>query len=234
MRNTLLQDSETLLMGSTDAINALAQKDSANLLVVSDTHGAASTLSLIISEFGKESDALIFCGDGIPDLAAVIEHAINEPSYSDFIPPVIAFVAGNNDYDRYPTQNPLWKEGGTEDFYQDVKIPLVQTLTVCSQKIYITHGHRHSLYSGTDELEYTAMNEEASVALYGHTHIAEVQNKTGMFMLNPGSCSRPRSGQPKSFARIELKNDRSCDSIFYEFRQGGSKPFNPNNFPHWW
>ena len=221
-------------MGSKEAIKELGEKEEASVLVISDSHGATLNMELILREHGKKSDALIFCGDGISDLASCIELALNDKSFSQYIPPVIAFVEGNNDYDRYPMQNPLWTEKNKKDFYQDVKIPIMQTLEVCSQKIFITHGHRFSLFSGTQEIEYTAQNWGTNIALFGHTHIAELQNKTGMFLLNPGSCSRPRGGQPQTFAKMQFKKtERSVSATIYEYIPTSSRPYTPQYSPHW-
>ena len=212
MANNFLQDKDTLLMGSKEAIKELGEKEEASVLVISDSHGATLNMELILREHGKKSDALIFCGDGISDLASCIELALNDKSFSQYIPPVIAFVEGNNDYDRYP----------------------MQTLEVCSQKIFITHGHRFSLFSGTQEIEYTAQNWGTNIALFGHTHIAELQNKTGMFLLNPGSCSRPRGGQPQTFAKMQFKkSERYVSATIYEYIPTSSRPYTPQYSPHW-
>ena len=75
--NTLLQD-ESLLIGSREEIQKLATKDSARILVVSDSHGAYSNLLLILRQFGVASDALVFCGDGICDISKLISNAVDE------------------------------------------------------------------------------------------------------------------------------------------------------------
>ena len=75
--NTLLQD-ESLLIGSREEIQKLATKDSARILVVSDSHGAYSNLLLILRQFGVASDALVFCGDGICDISKLISNAVED------------------------------------------------------------------------------------------------------------------------------------------------------------
>lgn len=55
--------------------------------------------------------------------------------------------------------------------------------------IYMTHGHRERVKSGTAELEHMARTAGANIALYGHTHVAEFHTTSdGMLILNPGSC----------------------------------------------
>lgn len=55
--------------------------------------------------------------------------------------------------------------------------------------IYMTHGHRHGVKSGTAALLAAAKTAKADVVLYGHTHReACFQTEDGMWVMNPGSC----------------------------------------------
>ena len=228
------QDPATKLLGSPDAIKELSEKDSANILIISDSHGAAANLRLAVMENGRSCDALVFCGDGISDIAALTEHALREPGLASCVPPVTAFVQGNNDFDIYPFVNPLYGTDEGQDYYVNARVPMEQSITVCGHRIYITHGHRYSLYGGTKHLESEAMKRGAQIALYGHTHIARIVNQTGMYILNPGSISRPRGGQPPSFARLSLrKGDPNFSGIIYELKAGGSAPYVPKPDFYW-
>src|SRR5574344_970560 len=105
--NSLIQDT-SLLIGTREAIVSLAKKESASILVVSDSHYASSILYRIIKERGPRNDAFVFCGDGMSDIAAVMEKAATEESFSYCMPPVISIVEGNGDADRYPVVNPAY------------------------------------------------------------------------------------------------------------------------------
>ncbi len=219
--NTLLQD-ESLLIGSHEEIQKLAAKDSARILVVSDSHGAYSSLLLIMRQFGAACDALVFCGDGICDISKLISNSVDDDELKSIIPPVIGIVEGNNDADLYPVRNIL----SCEPYYVQLKVPLFNVLEACGQKIFFTHGHRNSLYNGTSEIVCAAKKNSCKIALYGHTHIAT--EKLGeIFTVNPGSCSRPRGGQRPSFAVLNLTNSGGFECIFYELSLSGSKPFFP-------
>ena len=219
--NTLLQD-ESLLIGSREEIQKLATKDSARILVVSDSHGAYSNLLLILRQFGVISDALIFCGDGICDISKLISNAVDEAEVKTIIPPVIGLVEGNNDADLYPVRNVL----SDEPYYVQLKVPIFNVLEACGQRIFFTHGHRNSLYLGTGEIVSAAKKNNCKIALYGHTHIAA--EKLGeVFTINPGSCFRPRGGQKPSFAMLNLTKNIGFECIFYELSSLGSKPFFP-------
>ncbi|MCR5762421.1 MAG: YfcE family phosphodiesterase [Treponema sp.] len=204
--NALTQD-ETLLIGSTHDIEILAQKETASILIISDSHGAKEKLKSILKERGSYSDALVFCGDGIGDLLSILLQAVYDDSVKQTIPPVIAIVQGNNDSGFYTLRNKDNK----------IKVPLTQIITVCGHKIFVTHGHRFCLYNGTKPLVMAAKAENAELVLYGHTHVALGEKNYGILTLNPGSCSRPRDRQLPCFAVLNIKkNSSSFGFMFYE------------------
>ena len=96
----------SLLIGTEEAIEKLAQKDNATVLVAADSHGAINTLERILREKGRQCDAFIFCGDGMSDLCRCLEKQIVDKHFCACIPPVVAVVEGNNDSDLHPMINP--------------------------------------------------------------------------------------------------------------------------------
>ena len=72
-------------------------------------------------------------------------------------------------------------------------------------KIAMTHGHNQHVERGVDVLKYWALQNEADVVLYGHTHVPFVEQSSQMTVLNPGSISRPRqSGFECTYAWMEF------------------------------
>lgn len=212
-----LNQGRTLLIGSSESISALAKKDSAVVLVVSDSHGFSSVLSRIIQQRGSHCDALIFCGDGMSDITSCVEQASVDKEFAATLPPVIAIVEGNGDADRYPYINPEHYDNPKAPLYKEFKVPLTQSLTVAKHILFVTHGHRYSLLSGTDALALEAKKAKAELILYGHTHIALAEQKDGALMLNPGSCTRPRGGQQPCFAEVLVT--AKSDFFGYQFFQ---------------
>lgn len=210
--NTFHQD-KSLLIGSSEAIAALAKKESAALLIVSDSHYSPSILYRILVERGSRADALIFCGDGMGDIASLFEKAQKEESFSYCMPPVISIVEGNGDADRYPVLNPDYEKNKHSDYYAELQVPVTQKFTVARHVVFSTHGHRYSLLNGTNALARAAKKENADLVFYGHTHLALAEQKPSMLVLNPGSCARPRGGQPPCFAEVRVKSD----SLFFEY-----------------
>ena len=93
------------LLGNRESIELLAQKDSARILAISDSHANANALSFVLQKFGVESDLLVFCGDGVSDIAYLLQKACEDEYFFACIPPVLAFVKGNNDSSSYTFMN---------------------------------------------------------------------------------------------------------------------------------
>lgn len=181
------------LIGAREDIELLSKKDMARLLVISDCHGHTSIMENIVRQFGKECDALIFCGDGAGDLISLITSAEKDKELRKLIPGVIAFARGNGDPAMYPaSENSL------------VKLPDTQILKVNNQNIMIVHGHREGVDFGLENLALEMQLSDCKTAFYGHTHIAREDRLDDYRIINPGSCGRPRGGQPNSFAIVTI------------------------------
>ena len=150
------------LIGSEEDIKNLAEKKGARLLVYSDSHGSVAIAEQIIKKFGKTCDALIFCGDGISDLAQILYKAKEDKKLSNSIPPVIAFVQGNGDCANYPLSEKT-----------SLKVPRFQNLLVNHKKFLIVHGHLQGVEWGMEKLGMETKFTESQVVFYGHTHIAK-------------------------------------------------------------
>ena len=199
-----LLQAPSFAIGSADAITALAKKDAASLLVVSDSHGRSDILRAIVERFGKKCDALVFCGDGIGDLCSCLESARKNKRLMSAIPPVVVFVRGNGDYPEFPF-------GGGE-----ITVPLRAVFKAAGMNIMATHGHSEGAYYGLGRMTQEAQEIQADVVFYGHTHIAARQEDECAFFINPGSCSHPRGGQPPSFAIVQIPGmTERFETVFY-------------------
>lgn len=74
-------------------------------------------------------------------------------------------------------------------------------------RICITHGHKEHVKTGLMRLSYRAEEENATVALYGHTHIQRADDVGGQILLNPGAM---KDGK---YAVVMIKEGQ----ITYEF-----------------
>ncbi len=129
-------------------------------LVISDSHGASHTLRELMTSMEKEGlpDALIHCGDGVLDVLP----------YRDvcrlFLP-----VRGNCDLSCPPD------------------IPPQRLINLGGQALMITHGHAQKVKWGLSSLLYLALERQARVCCFGHTHRQLAQWEQGILLLNPGA-----------------------------------------------
>ena len=64
----------------------------------------------------------------------------------------------------------------------------------CGKRIFLCHGHKYGVKHGSVDLEKRAREVRADIVVFGHTHIPRVEEIGGILFINPGSTSRPRSG----------------------------------------
>ena len=144
------------------------------IVVISDSHGRTNAIDKILFS-QPEAKHIFFLGDNVRDIEDF-----------DFLYPDKKFytVAGNCDYNSL--------------------IPSVGVAEIEGIKIFYTHGHTLGVKSTTEHLLKTAKQNECKIALYGHTHIANTVYEDGVYLVNPGSVSHPRSGSP-SYAIIDIE-----------------------------
>ena len=75
---------------------------------------------------------------------------------------------------------------GNGDYYSH--LPLSKTILIHGKTVYLTHGHKQSVKSGISILRETAKTIMASVALYGHTHKAKIEQSNGIWLICPGTA----------------------------------------------
>lgn len=128
-------------------------------------------------------DLIIHLGD-ICGLEEEIEMVTGVPCYA---------VAGNNDYYSF--------------------LPSESVIMVGKHRTLITHGHEHGVDYSTRDLRHYAHGIDCDIAMYGHTHVPEIDDSGEVLILNPGSLSRPRqSGRRPTY--IVGITDEKGDATF--------------------
>ncbi len=79
--------------------------------------------------------------------------------------------------------------------------PLERVIPICGKRILLLHGH---LVGGRQSLLYLAQSRNADAVLFGHSHVASLEQADGVLLLNPGSLSRPRSMDGASCALLTV------------------------------
>ena len=175
------------------------------ILVVSDTHGELDRFWKVFNKLNKETPVqmIVHCGDYIEDAKEIRMRSGI---------PVVA-VKGNCDgeysHDGYSI---LETEAG--DFL-------------------VAHGHMHDVNFSLQKLYYTALDNNCIGALFGHTHRSAFVETGDLYMMNPGSLTKPRDGSGGTFGILETFEDSVFGKIhrYEDFMaeggtgsNGGSKP----------
>ncbi len=108
-------------------------------------------------------DYIIHLGDEYADIDKIKQKYPDIPIY---------YIMGNHDMD--------WLE------------PKEAIFEIYGIKIYATHGNMFNVKMNHDEIIKRAKEFNASIALYGHSHIQKCIEKDGVIVVNPGSLSESR------------------------------------------
>lgn len=69
-------------------------------------------------------------------------------------------------------------------------------------RILAVHGHQYGVKMGLLRLRYAALERDAQLVLFGHTHQPCCQQEGDLWMVNPGACG----GYRPTCALIETEN----------------------------
>ena len=144
------------------------------ILVVSDSHEEVDILRALLDEYAAMVQLVIHLGDHDRDLLRLA--------------PITALPL-------------LTISGNTDDL---LRSPRERVCSFKSKKFLLTHGHIYNINAGIDLLVHKALEVEAKICLYGHTHIATTFTKHGIFFMNPGSITEPRDDNPPSYGLLKI------------------------------
>ena len=144
------------------------------VIVFSDSHGNYDVLEKIMERHKGDGDVFIHLGDGEREFE-LLTYVYNDKK--------LLFVSGNCDWGTDKPDYDIVKLGG--------------------KTIFFTHGARFGVKGDLNIAKLFARKNEADILLYGHTHIAETSYDDGLYIMNPGSCGKPREGLP-SYGIIDI------------------------------
>ncbi|PRR79081.1 hypothetical protein CLLI_11220 [Clostridium liquoris] len=99
---------------------------------------------------------------------------------------------------------------GNCDYSSTIPSDIIEEIQ--GQKFFITHGHHYDVKHSLSRLKYKAIEEQANVVLFGHTHVSQIVYEDGIWFINPGSPVLSRDGF-NSVALIEIKDGKVNASI---------------------
>ena len=88
------------------------------------------------------------------------------------------------------------------------------TVEINNKKFFITHGHNYNIKYGYNNIYYRALEEEADVVVFGHTHMPLLLWYKEILFFNPGSTAYPKGGSEPSYGIIEIVNGEIYPEIF--------------------
>lgn len=80
-------------------------------------------------------------------------------------------------------------------------------------KVLICHGDRYGVKAGLAKLEARGREAGVHAILYGHTHLAMIERRSGILLVNPGTLFNQASFQ--SCAILEIKDDGSLQAAVH-------------------
>ncbi len=134
-------------------------------VIVSDSHGNSRILERIFAA-ERNTDCIIHLGDGSDDLMGLNEYTGRIPVYQ---------LKGNNDPSFYNFSPKLITYMG-------------------SIKFFACHGHLLDVKYGLTKLYYAALQDECSIAFFGHTHIPFIEESKNITFFNPGCAYKGQYG----------------------------------------
>lgn len=147
------------------------------LIVLSDSHRNYDALRRVFCRH-MDADLFIHLGDGEEELDLLLTQ----------FPDLSArtwHVKGNCDYDS-------------------MSLPVLTLGLEHSHRLIATHGHNYGVNSSLEHLKALARQNDADLALFGHTHVRCARYEDGLYLLNPGSVSCPRDGMPPSYGIVDV------------------------------
>lgn len=162
------------------------------ILFFSDIHGSKAFTERAMDVFKKEEGThIVILGDVLyhgPRNDLPLEYNPKEVAnlLNTFSDKIIA-VRGNCDseVDQMLLKFPMMADYSTI-FYNE-------------KRIFLTHGHIYN------EENMPAL-EEGDIIIHGHTHILGEKNVNGIKIINPGSVSIPKGGNPNTYGILNENN----------------------------
>ena len=142
------------------------------IIVFSDSHGTAANMIQAVNLY--QPDLCLHLGDGENDLITL--------------------------QDRFPALKIVSVPGNCDSFSP---MQRKRVLEVDGKRIFMTHGDMYHVRYEENYLtiRYAALEENADIVLFGHTHQPYMDYTMGLHIMNPGSVGR---GPNPTFGIIEI------------------------------
>ncbi len=159
------------------------------LLIASDIHGSAYYCRKMLEAYEREgAQRMLLLGD-------VLYHGPRNDLPKEYAPKEVIRMLNERKDEIYSVRGNC--EAEVDQMVLD--FPVLADYMVLFEgehAVYATHGHVYN------ENNLPPM-KQGDVLLHGHTHVLRADEKNGILILNPGSVSIPKEGNPPTYATLE-------------------------------
>ena len=158
-------------------------------MIASDIHGSALYCGKMLRAYEREqADRLMLLGD-------ILYHGPRNDLPEEYSPKEVAAMLNGS-------REKLLCIRGNCDAEVDqmvLQFPILADyalISECGRTYYLSHGH---IYNENN----LPPIQEGDILIHGHTHVLKAEQKEGYVLLNPGSVSIPKEGNPPTYAIFE-------------------------------
>ena len=159
------------------------------LMIASDIHGSAYYCRKMLDAYKREgADRLLLLGD-------ILYHGPRNDLPKDYNPKEVIAMLN-------PMKQELLCVRGNCDTEVDQMVldfPVMADYALIlygERNLYATHGH---IYNENN----LPPLKNGDILIHGHTHVLKAEQMEGYILLNPGSVSIPKEGNPPTYAVLE-------------------------------
>ena len=159
------------------------------LMFASDIHGSRSACEAMLNAYKAEgAERLILLGD-------LLYHGPRNDLPREYAPKQVISMLNDMKKEIYAVR------GNCEAEVDQMVLQFPVMADYCilnldGRTFYATHGH---IYNENN----LPPIQEGDILIHGHTHVLKAEQKEGYILLNPGSVSIPKEGNPPTYAIFE-------------------------------
>ena len=158
-------------------------------MIASDLHGSAYYCRRMLEAYDREeADRLLLLGD-------LLYHGPRNDLPREYAPKQVIELLNARKADIYCVRGNC--EAEVDQMV--LEFPVMADyciLSIDGKTLYATHGHVYN----QNNLPPLC---EGDILIHGHTHVLKAEQMEGYILLNPGSVSIPKEGNPPTYAMLE-------------------------------